>query len=439
MFPRLYFVRQHFPDRRIKDITGEVHAQLAFSGFGAKLKPGARVALGVGSRGIANIATIVRAVADYWKSRGCKPFIFPAMGSHGAATAEGQADVLAHYGIHEATMGCPVISHLDVVSLGKTDDGIEAFLDKNAYESDGVFLIGRVKWHTDFAGKIEGGLYKMMAIGLGKFAGAQRYHTYAYKLGLEHVIRQVGRQVLKSGKILGGLAILEDANHNTAQLTAVPVDQMEQKEEELLELTKSWMGRIPVNALDMLIIDEIGKTFSGAGMDTKVVNRSVNGEYNPWPNAPRIDRIFVRGISNRSYGNGVGLGMADVIHDRLLQQIDWNPTRINSLTASTPAAIRTPCHFASDRECLEKLMPTVGRLDMTQVTYGWVPNSLEIGMLALSENLKAEIEATPHLEILGDPWEFEFDAQGDLSSMPAMAAKLSVTNAEAAAYTTTQH
>lgn len=439
MFPRLYFVRQHYPDRRIHDIPGEVNAQLSSSGFGSQLKPGARVALGVGSRGISNIATIVRAVVDYWKSRGCNPFIFPAMGSHGAATAEGQADVLAHYGIHEATMGCPVLSNLDVVSLGKTDDGIEAFLDKNAFDSDGVFLIGRVKWHTDFAGKIESGLYKMMAIGLGKFAGAQRYHTYAYRLGLEHVIRQIGRQVLKSGKILGGLAILEDANHNTARLTAVPVEQMEQKEEELLELTKSWMGRIPLQTLNILMIDEIGKIFSGAGMDTKVVNRSVNGEYNPWPNAPKIDRIFVRGISNRSYGNGVGLGMADVIHDRLLEQIDWNPTQINSLTASTPAAIRTPAHFASDRECLERFMPTVGRFDMAQVTYGWIPNSLEIGLLALSENLKPEIDAAPHLEILGDPWEFKFDARGNLSSMPEMAAELGVTGTHDAAYSSTHH
>jgi hypothetical protein len=438
MFPKLYFVRQHFPDRRVKDIPVEVNTQLAASGFGANLKPGARVALGVGSRGIANIAAIVRAVVDYWKSRGCEPFIFPAMGSHGAATAEGQADVLAHYGIHEATMGCPVLSQLDVVSMGKTDDGIEAFIDKNAFHSDGVFLIGRVKWHTDFAGKIESGLFKMMAIGLGKFAGAQRYHTYAYKLGLEHVIRQIGRQVLKSGKVLGGLAILEDANHNTAQLTAVPVAEMERKEEELLELTKSWMGRIPVEDLDMLILDEIGKTFSGAGMDTKVVNRSVNGEYNPWPNTPKIARIFVRGISNRSYGNGVGLGMADVIHDRLLEQIDWNPTRINSLTASTPAAIRTPVHFASDRECLEKLMPTVGRLDMSQVTYGWAPNSLEIGLLALSENLKQEIKSMPHLEILGEPWEFEFDGKGDLSSLQEMFTKLGVTGAVEPAYST-QH
>lgn len=417
MFPRFYFVRQKFPDRRIADIPGEVHRQLAQSGFGTGLRPGARIGLGVGSRGIHNIATIVKAVVDYWKSRGFEPFLFPAMGSHGAATAEGQADVLAHLGVHEATMGCPVISQLDVVSLGKTDDGIEAFMDKNAFEADGVMLIGRVKWHTDFAGKIESGLFKMMAIGLGKFAGAQRYHTYAYKVGLEHVIRQVGRQVLKSGKILGGLAILEDANHNTAQLTAVPVGEMETKEEELLALAKSWMGRIPVAELDMLVVDEIGKIFSGAGMDTKVVNRSVNGQYNPWDTAPVIRRVFVRGISPHSYGNGVGLGMADVIHDRLLEQIDWNPTRINSLTASTPAAIRTPVHFASDRECLERLLPTVGRLDLNDCTLVWVPNSLEIGLLAMSTNLEAELRANPNVEILGDPWDLEFDSAGNLSSM----------------------
>ena len=154
----------------------------------------------MGSRGIANIATIVHSVVDYWKEPGMQPFLFPAMGSHGAASAQGQADVLAHYGITEAAMGCPLVSQLEVVSLGKTADGIEAFMDKLAYESDGVMLVGRVKWHTDFAGKIESGLFKMMAIGLGKFAGAQRYHTYAYNLGLEHVIRSVGRQVLAIGQ-----------------------------------------------------------------------------------------------------------------------------------------------------------------------------------------------------------------------------------------------
>ncbi|MCS7024917.1 MAG: nickel-dependent lactate racemase [Bryobacteraceae bacterium] len=411
---RLLLVKQNFPSRRIPDVAGEVTRQLAASPIASRVKPGGRIAIGVGSRGISNLATIVRAVVDYLKSRGLQPHIFPAMGSHGAATAEGQADVLAHYGITETLMGCPIISQLEVVSLGVTSDGIEVFMDKTAYESDGVMLVGRVKWHTDFAGKIESGLFKMMAIGLGKFAGAQRYHTYAYRLGLEHVIRSVGRQVLRSGKILGGLAILEDAYHQTGQITAVTVEEMEQKEEELLALVKSWMGKIPVPELDILILDEIGKNISGAGMDTKVVNRGVHGQYNPWPDTPRIHRIFVRDLSDLSYNNAVGLGMADVVHDRLVRRIDWTPTMINSLTASTPAAIRTPIHFPTDRECLERIWPTVGKFSSEEVTIGWIRNTLELSPILLSENLRPEIENNPLLEILGEPFEIEFDAKGDL-------------------------
>src|SRR5215813_8839767 len=291
-FPRLLVVRQNFPDRRIPDVAAEVHKQLSAGAFGARLKPGSQVAIGVGSRGIHNIATIVRNAVEYWKAQGMKPFLFPAMGSHGAASAQGQADVLAHYGITEAAMGCPLISQLEVVSLGKTAEGIEAFMDKVAYESDGVMLVGRVKWHTDFAGKIESGLYKMMAIGLGKFAGAQRYHSYAYRgLGLERVILSVGRQVLGSGKIIGGLAILEDAYHNTAKLDAVPVEVMEKREEENLALVKTWMGKVPFD-LDILILDEIGKNISGAGMDTKVINRAIHSVYNPFPELHKFERIF---------------------------------------------------------------------------------------------------------------------------------------------------
>jgi hypothetical protein len=313
-------------------------------------------------------------------------------------------------------MECPVVSSLEVISLGKTADGIEAFLDRSAWSSDGVFLINRIKWHTDFAGGIESGLFKMMAIGLGKFAGAQRYHTYAYKLGLEHVIRSVGRQVLASGKILGGLAIIEDANHKTGRLAAVPVEEMERREEELLVLAKSWMGRIPL-PLDILILDQIGKNFSGAGMDTKVVNRSVYGDANPWPDTPRIERIFLRDLSEHSYGNGVGLGMADVIHDRVLEKIDWLPTTINSLTASTPSAIRTPIHFAADRECLDRVVPTVGRVDLADVTFGWIRNSLEIGCLKLSENLRPEIDRNPLLEVVGPAEEMKFDEAGNLGEL----------------------
>jgi len=407
-------VRQKFPDRRISDVAAEVQKQLNASGFASRVQPGARIAIGVGSRGIHNIATIVRSVVAFWKDRGMQPFLFPAMGSHGAASAAGQADVLAHYGITETSMGCPLVSQLEVVSLGKTADGIEAFMDKLAYGSDGVFLVGRVKWHTDFAGSIESGLFKMMAIGLGKFAGAQRYHNYAYRLGLEHVIRSIGRQVLKSGKILGGLAILEDASHNTAKLDAVPVEVMEQREEENLALVKSWMARIPADA-DILIMDEIGKNISGAGMDTKVANRGVNGEYNPWPNTPKFQRVFIRNLSELTYNSGVGMGMADVVTDRLVDRIDWEPTRINSITANTPAAIRTPVHFATDRECLERFAPTVGKLDLSEVTYAWIRNTMELGRLGLSENLRSVIERNPELEIesIG---EFDFDGHNNLIS-----------------------
>jgi hypothetical protein len=311
-------------------------------------------------------------------------------------------------------MGCPLISQLEVVSLGQTADGIEAFMDKLAYESDGVFLVGRVKWHTDFAGAIESGLFKMMAIGIGKFAGAQRYHNYAYRLGLEHVITSVGRQVLRSGKILGGLAILEDASHNTAKLDAVPVEVMEQRERENLALVKSWMAKIPVD-LDILIMDEIGKNISGAGLDTKVANRGVNGQYNPWPDTVQIQRIFVRNLSEHTYNSGVGIGMADVTTDRLVKRIDWEPTMINSLTANTPAAIRTPIHFPADRECLERFIPTVGKLDLSEVTIGWIRNTMELGRLGLSEHLRAAVERNPSLEIesIG---EFDFDGDNNLIS-----------------------
>jgi len=408
-------IRQYFPDRAVKDIPATVAAELRRADFASKLKPGSRVAIGVGSRGIANIATIVRAVVDYWKAAGMLPYIFPAMGSHGAASPEGQAMVLGKYKINSETMGCPIVSQLEVVSVGVTPEGITAFLDKSAFESDGVMLVGRVKWHTDFEGPIESGLYKMMAIGLGKFAGAQYYHTFAYNIGLGTMIRAVGRQVLASGKILGGLAILEDPNHATAQLTAVPVETMERQEEELLALVKTWQGHVPVKELDILILDEIGKDISGAGMDTKVANRGVNGEYNPWVGPPKFHRVFVRDLTKNTYGSAVGMGMADVINSRILPQIDWAPTQINSLTASSPSAIKIPVHFDTDRECLERFLPTVGKHDLSTVTIARIKNTLSLTDLEMSENLLPVIEANPNLTIVDGPYDFPVDDSGQMS------------------------
>ncbi len=410
----LLLVSQNFPDLRLPDVSAEAHRQLEQSGFAARLRPGARVAIGVGSRGITNIAAIVESVVHYWRGHRMAPFIFPSMGSHGAATPEGQADVLAHFGITAQSMGCPIISRLDVVSLGETDDRIEVFMDAAAYGADAVMIVGRVKWHTSFSGRLESGLMKMMAIGLGKFAGAQKYHTHAQRLGLEHVIRTAGRRVLQSGKMIGGLAILEDAHHNTAKLDAVPADRLEQRDEENLALAKSWMPKLPCDA-DVLIVDHMGKNISGTGMDAKVVNRGPSCEYNRWGELPSIGRIFVRDLDPQSYGNALGIGMADVTTERLVRQIDWEATRVNALSAGMPSRIRVPAHFASDRECLQWVAATAGKVDPAQVTYGWIRNTLELDRLAISPNLRAQIEEQPQIRIEGEI-EVQWDEWGNLVS-----------------------
>jgi hypothetical protein len=420
-FPRFVQAEQSFPNRAIANIEDHIRQELASSDIANRVPKGARIAIGVGSRGISNIAGITKAVVGFWKERGAQPFIIPAMGSHGAATAEGQSDVLAHYGIHEATMGVPVLSSLDVVPLGTTPEGIETFMDKNAYDADGVFLVARVKWHTDFAGAVESGLFKMMAIGLGKFAGAQRYHTFAYRMGLETMIRSVGSSVFASGKILGGLAIQEGAHHETAGLTAVGTAQglesMIAQEEAILRQIKSWMAKLPAPEIDILIVDEIGKNISGAGMDTKVINRGVNGEYNPWPDTPLVRRIYARGLSALTYHSAVGLGMADVVHDRLVNDVDWKPTYINSLTASTPACIRTPIHYPSDREALTAISPTVGKTNLADVTYCRIRNTLELVRLEVSENLLPSVYG--NVQAISAPFELRFDGAGNLAELQA--------------------
>jgi hypothetical protein len=419
--PRFVSIEQFFPNRAIPNIPQHVRNELSQAGFASHIPSGGRVAIGVGSRGISNIGTIVKSVVEFWKEQGAHPFIFPAMGSHGAATAEGQADVLAHYGIHEATMGVPVISSLDVVPLGQTPEGIETFMDRNAYESDGVFLVPRVKWHTDFSGSVESGLFKMMAIGVGKFAGARQYHTFGYRMGLERVIRSIGSKILSSGKLLGGLAIQEGAHHETAGLVAISSSQggeaMLAREEALLREVKSWRAKLPAPEIDILIVDEIGKDISGTGMDTKVVNRGINGDYNPFPETPIVHRLYARALSELTYHSGIGIGLADVIHDRLLNDIDWKPTYINSLTASTPSGVRTPIHFPNDLEVLTNIAPTVGKIDLSTVTYCRIRNTLELVHAAVSENLVPTLYA--NAKSVSPPFDAPLTSSNDFGDFEA--------------------
>jgi hypothetical protein len=412
--PHLLLVRQKFPDLALTDVADETRRQLEQANLAASVRPGARIAVGVGSRGIANIAAIVQSVVQYWRGRGMSPFVFPAMGSHGAATAEGQVDVLAHLGITEHTLGCPIVSRVEVAPLGPTDDGIEVFMDATAFAADAVMVVGRVKWHTNFSGRLESGLMKMISIGLGKFAGAQKYHLHAQRFGLEHVIRTAARRALQSGKIVGGLAIVEDAHHHTAKLEAVPADRIEQREEDLLALAKSWMPKLPCD-LDVLIVDEMGKNISGTGMDSKVVNRGPACEYNHWPGVPSIRRIFVRDLDPHSYGNAVGIGMADVTTERLAQAIDWEPTRINALSSGVTSRIRLPAHFARDRDSLQWVAGTAGKLEPDDVTYGWIRNTLALDRVAISPNLRESIDDQPQIEIAGEI-DVTWDDQGNLVS-----------------------
>ncbi len=412
--PRCAIVRQKFPRRSLGDAAAAVREAMREAQGLKHLPAGASVAVGVGSRGIAQIDTIVRALVESLKERGFRPFLFPAMGSHGAATAKGQAQVLAKFGITEERMGCPVRSSLAVLPLGRTPEGIEVVADRMAMRADAVVLVARVKWHTDFAGRLESGLFKMMAIGLGKYAGAQIYHAHGHRLGLEAVIRAVGRHVLATGRIAGGLAILEDAWHEVAHVEFVPAAEMERREEELLERVKSWMPRLPVDEVDLLLVDEIGKNWSGSGMDPKIINRDIHGNVNPWPFAPRVGRVIARGLHPLSYGNAIGIGMADAVLERLVRAMRRRPTYVNGLTSGALACLKIPATFRSDRECLEALARTTGKPRGAELGIVWIRNTQDLTVVGLSENLLKEALRRPYVELAARRRRLEFDAAGNL-------------------------
>jgi hypothetical protein len=411
--PRLIEIRRHFPDRSLPDVYRAVRQEMDSAAWVSAVPSGSRIAVGVGSRGIANIDTIVRAVVDSWLGRGVKPFIIPVMGSHGGGTAQGQREVLAHYGITEQSMGAPVVSSLDVVQVGETPQGIAVSMDKEAWEADGVMLCSRVKWHTGFDGRIESGVHKMMAIGLGKWEGARRYHMWAVRLGLEQVIREVGKVMLATGRMLGGLAILEDANHSSAEVHALGAANMLSREEQLLARVKRWKADIPFEAFDLLIVDEIGKNISGSGMDTKVINRSSLGR-NCWPGLPRIERIYARSLTPHGGGNAVGIGLCDIVHDRLFDAVDFGKTWINSFTASSTVACMCPPHFPTDRECLERILATCGRADMSECSVVWIRNTMELAQMRVSENLFDRLRKDPTVEAIGEAGPISFDLTGQI-------------------------
>ena len=411
--PKLIPVRQSFPSYALPDVYTAVREELAAKQMGAQLRPRARIAVGAGSRGLSNLPTLIRAVCDHFREIGAAPFVVPAMGSHGGGTPEGQAEVLANYGVTEAAVGVPIVSSIDVEQLGVTPEGFDVFMDRQAFESDGAFLVNRVKWHTTFEAPIESGLVKMAAIGLGKLHGAASSHKYAVRAGFGPVIRAVGRYALGSGKILGGLAVLEDADHATGKVAALHAAEIETEEERLLEQVRTWMARILFPEVDVLIVDEIGKHISGVGMDSKVINRHPYGGPNLWPWAPKVTRVYVRTLSPQSHGNSVGIGMADMISERLFADIDWKVTKVNAFTASNLAAIRTPVRAASDQEAFEILGRVIGRGRPEEMTAVWIRNTLELTQILATETLLTD-DAPAGVTPTGAPKAWDYDEAGNL-------------------------
>ncbi len=413
-FPRMIKVRQHFEAPQVDDIPGTVKAQIESLNLSGKVKQGDSVAVTVGSRGVSNIAAITKAIVDTLRALGAEPFIVPAMGSHGGGTAEGQREIIESYGVTEAFVGCPIRATMDVVQVGTVEGEVPVYFDRFASEADHVVVAGRIKPHTGFVGEIESGLHKMMLIGLGKHKGAALYHQAIVQYSFDRIIRGVAQQVIDKCGILFGLAMVENQYDETAMIEAVAPERFAEREKELLVLAKKWMPRLPFDRVDLLVIDAMGKNISGSGMDTNVVGRKYNDHAAAEKEFPKVTRILVRGLTPETHGNAAGIGMAEYCHKRLVDGIDMEATAINCMTGNAPSGAAIPVHFATDSECLEKALQTVGFVEPVNAKVLRVRDTLHLGELLVSESYEKEIASRDDLSILAPATAMEFDTQGDL-------------------------
>jgi Lactate racemase N-terminal domain len=413
--PKIIRVRQQFTATSPLDIRRTVEAEL--ERLRGRIRPNSRIALGVGSRGITHLVEIVSTILEQLKSMGAIPFIIPAMGSHGGATAEGQLEVLESYGVTEKSMNVPIRASLDVREIGRTADLVPAYCSTEALAADGILLINRIKPHTDFFGTLGSGLLKMCVIGLGKRTGATTMHLAATQWGYEKVIRNMASVIIEHAPILGGIGIIENQFHETARIVAINREEMETAEDELLLEAKSLMPSLPFEEIDLLIIDRIGKNISGAGMDPNIVNRSVHG-YNSLPmrdghSAPFIRRIFVRGLTPETHGNAIGIGMADATTNRLVRDMDLKKTSINSLTALTPQSAKLPIAFASDRDAIETMLLSLPLAEVRDARIVRIADTLSLADMEISEALWHEVKENSKLIAASELSSFRFNEAGD--------------------------
>jgi hypothetical protein len=413
-FPNLYLVRQVIDSISIDDVENALEERLLETRLLDQVGPASSVVIGAGSRGIPNYPLVLRKLVQLLKKRRATVSILPAMGSHGGVTGAAQVHVLKELGITPETVGAPIIDTMDVCTLGHTSSGVPVPVDRNLINCDRILLVNRIKVHTEFHGKIESGLCKMMAIGFGRFQGAIETHNYAVALGYERTIREVARVYIQNLPILAGIAMVDTPDNRTARIEVILPENFEKMEEEILEYSREISIRLPLEDIDILLVDQIGKNISGAGFDTKVIGRIMN-IYEEELITPRIIRIVLRDLTPETYGNAFGIGLADFTTQRCVDKIDPDVTRLNCVTAVTPEKGRIPITLPNDKEALLAALKTIGPKDKNTVRLVWIKNTSNILNLMVSRAAKDAIPAEK-IDVLKGPFQMEFNEDDNLIS-----------------------
>ncbi len=408
--PPLYTVRQHFPRPQVEDVAAAVAAEFARPEIRARIRPGSRVCIAAGSRGIAQISRIVKAVVQQVQELGAEPFIIPAMGSHGGATPEGQRRVLGDYGITEESMGCPVVSSIDVKVIGEVE-GMPVYCSLDAAGADAIIPVARVKPHTGFRGPIESGLMKMMTIGLGKQKGADTLHAQ----GMDRfrvLIPAAARQIMATQPIAFALAVVENGYDDPARIEAVVPDGLEEREKELLTEARSLMPSLPFPEIDVLVIQAIGKNISGSGLDPNVAGRFIRSNGPAYSDNPVVQHVAVLDLTPETHGNASGIGLAELMTLRVLQKIDFPSTYANCFTASHLAGTMLPAILESDRACIATAIKTTVRTTPETIRLVLIKNTLDVEEIWISPALVEQARAQAHLEVSETPVPMAFDDEG---------------------------
>lgn len=414
MLPRFCRVHMRFDGSHLARPGGAVSQELAALGLKDRVRPGDSVAITAGSRGIANIVEILEATVRHFREIGAEPFVVPAMGSHGGATAQGQLKVLASLGMTPESLGCPIRTSMETDVVCDSALGFPIHWDRNARAARHVVLVNRIKPHTGISGDLESGLVKMLLIGLGKHAGAAMMHRAMASYSFGQIAASCAARVLGEGRVLCGVGIVENAAEQTALIRAIPAADIPAVEPELLRIARRRMARLPLEQIDILLVDELGKNISGTGLDTNVVGRKSNDHVAFPGESPAITRICVRDLTPETGGNALGIGMAEFCRTQLVEKIDPRVTGINSITSLHPTAAMIPIHFSTDREMLAAAGQTIGLRPLDQSRMVWIRNTLQLETIECSLEATAALDGHPLVDSVGPPREIPFDAEGNL-------------------------